>query len=282
MPLQREIWIAGIQENPIPDTSFISASVDMSEYVDANALNLAEAGVDPDVYEDFFEGNEDGELPIQDIKDIPNKVLLKTYSTARTRHRSLEEIELYYKKKESVLNRHRNSLANNIGRRGAYEWTTDKNNPFNKLINLSPTDSVIDAVIDCEAFFSDLDKLENLNICFNSDHMSRIKKEDKKLYKEIIANPKDLFYGFKIWRYSKTPIFTESGTKKPIGAIKEKTDKKASFLWCSDEVFRCSGDTEMFDNLRDSATQADTISFAQRMLVGKIRAKDPKYLATII
>jgi hypothetical protein len=39
--LQKEVWIAGIQENPIPNTSFVFASTDKSEYVENNKLHLA-------------------------------------------------------------------------------------------------------------------------------------------------------------------------------------------------------------------------------------------------
>jgi hypothetical protein len=47
-------------------------------------------------------------------------------------------------------------------------------------------------------------------------------------------------------------------------------------------VFRCFGDTEMYATLGAAATQADEISFAQRALVGKIRANSPKYLGAIL
>ena len=29
--LQKEVWVAGIKENPVPDSSFVAASTDMSE-----------------------------------------------------------------------------------------------------------------------------------------------------------------------------------------------------------------------------------------------------------
>lgn len=279
--LQREVWVAGIKENPIPNTSFVSASVDMSEHVEHNKIHLAEAGIEPSVHEDYFAGNENP-LPVASIQDIPNEVVLKTYSTEQTRHRDLQEIELQYNKKESVINRHRNSLGKNIGKRAAYSWTTDKNDAFNKLINLGANDSIIDAIIDMEAFFADLDKTEGLNLCLNAEHRARIRKEDYKLYKDMMANPLETFLGFRIWQYSQTPLFDNTGVKKPYGAVKAATDKRSSFLWVSDEVFRCFGDVEIYETLRDSGLQADTLSFAQRALVGKIRAANPKYLGTII
>lgn len=277
--LQKEIWIEGIQENPIPDTSFVYASTDKSEYVDNNKLHLAEAGIEPGVHEDYFSGNED-DLPLATIDDIPNEVILKTYSTERTRHRKLQEVELSYNKRMSVINRHKTALAKNIGKRAAFSWSPGSNNEFNKIIQTAANDSVLDAIIDLEAFYNSKDVTDNLNICFTADHMARIKKEDKKLYKQILDEK--VLYGFKVFRYSQNPIYTSAGAKKPFNAVLEAGDIRASFAWCSDEVFRCFGDTEVFETLGAASTQADEISFAQRALVGNIRANNPKYLGAIL
>lgn len=279
--LQKEVWVAGIKENPIPNHSFVFASTDMSEYVENNKLHLAEAGIEPDVHEDYFAGNEDP-LPVATITDIPNEVVLKTYSTDQTRHRDLQEIELQYNKRQSVINRHRSSLAKNIGKRAAFAWTPTSTNAFNKVIQLGATDSIIDAVIDLEAFFGEHDIEGTINMCLDPKHMAKIRKEDYKLYKEIKSEKGADLYGFKLYSYSKNPLFTEAGVKKPFGSTMEAGDKRCSFAWVTEEVFRCFGDVEMYDTLRDSGLQADIISFAQRGLVGKIRANNPKYLGAII
>ena len=279
--LQKEVWVAGIKENPIPDHSFVFASTDMSEYVENNKLNLAEAGIEPEVHEDYFAGNEDP-LPVATITDIPNEVLLKTYSTDQTRHRDLQEIELQYNKRQSVITRHRTSLAKNIGKRASYAWTPPTDNEFNKVIQLGANDGFIDGLIDLEAFYGEHDIEGMINICLDPKHMAKIRKEDYKLYKEIKSEKGADLYGFKIYGYSKNPLFTGAGVKKPFGAAVEAGDKRCSFTWVTDEVFRCFGDVEMYENLRDSGLQADTLSFAQRALVGKIRANSPKYLGAII
>lgn len=279
--LQTEVWVAGIKENPIPDHSFVFASTDMSEYVENNKLHLAEAGIEPDVHEDYFAGNENP-LPVASINDIPNEVVLKTYSTDQTRHRDLQEIELQYNKRESVMKRHKNSLAKNIGRRASFAWTPADTDAFNKVIQLGVGDSFTEAVIDMEAFFAEHDIEGTLNICLDPKHMAMIRKEDYKLYKTIKSEKGADLYGFKIYSYSKNPLFTSAGVKKPFGATMEAGDKRCSFMWVTDEVFRCFGDVQMYENLRDSGLQADTLSFAQRALVGKIRANNPKYLGAII
>lgn len=276
--LQKEVWIAGIQENPIPDDSFVFASQDKSEYVENNKLHLAEAGIEPDVHENYFAGSET-DLPLATITDIPNEVVLNTYSTDRTRHRNLQEVELQYNKRASVTNRHKVALAKNMGVRAAFAWAPAADNANNKIITVG-NGKFIDAIIDMQAFYNALDMYDNLHICLTADHMAAIKKEDKVLYKEIL-NTKEM-YGFKLHRYNKNALYTAAGAKKPFGTVKAVDDKVCSFTWSSDETFRCFGDTEMFETIRSAASQADEISFAQRALVGNIRATNPKYLGAIL
>ena len=277
--LQTEVWIAGIKENPIPNNSFVYQSVDLSQYVEHNKLHLAEAGIEPTVHEDYF-ATANNPLPVANIEDIANEVVLHTYSTEQTRHRQLQEIELAYDKRSSVIQRHRVSLAKNIGKRAAYAWAPKKDDAWNKVCNLAASDSVIDAIIDIKSFLEGKDIYDGINICLNADHFARIRKEDKRLYKDIMNE--NQMYGIKVFRYNQTPLYTKTGEKKPFGATKDTDDKQSSIVWVTDEVFRCFGDVEMYPTLRDSGLQADTLSFAQRALVGVIRAKKPKYLGAIL
>lgn len=278
MALQKEVWVAGIQENPIPDNSFVFASTDKSEYVENNTLHLAEAGIEPEVHEDYFAGSET-DLPLATITDIPNEVVLKTYSTDRTRHRGLQEIELQYNKRASVTNRHKVSLAKNMGKRAAFAWAPTADNTYNKIITVG-AGKFISAIIKMKAFYNGLDMYDNLNICLTAEHMGLIEEEDTVLYKKILDTNK--MYGFNIFYYNQTALYTSLGVKKPYGTVKAVGDKNCSFTWSSLETFRCFGDTEMFETIRSAASQADEISFAQRALVGNIRAANPKYLGAIL
>ena len=278
--LQTEVWIAGIKENPIPNDSFLYKSVDLSQYVENNKLHLAEAGVEPQVHEDYFASSSSA-LPIATIDDIANEVVLKTYSTEQTLHRELQEIELAYDKRSSVIQRHRASLAKNLGKRAAWAWAPQKDNEWNKVLALTSSDSIIDAIIALKQFMEEKDIVEDVNICLTPEHFARIRKEDKRLYKDIM-NEKQM-YGINVFQYSQNPLY--DGTtkeKKPFGSVKASSDKRASFMWVTSEVFRCFGDVKMYPTLRDSGLQGDTISFAQRALVGVIRAKTPKYLGAIL
>lgn len=280
--LQKEVWIADIKEKPLPDTSFIAQSTDLSSFVDNNILHLAEAGVDPDVHLNYFTQNSD-ELPIQSIEDIPHEVILQIWSTSQTRHNKLLEAELSYDKRASVLNRHRNALAKNMAARTAYNWAASADNEFNKILNLGATDSVIDALFDMQAFMRnhDLD-MSKMNVLLEANHAARIKKEDKKLYKEISSEKGADIADFKVFFYSKTPFYTSAGAKKPFGATVDAGDKKSSIIWSSEEVFRCTGDVDIYATLGHSGWQADLMSMGQRALNGKIRSNAPKYFGAIL
>lgn len=280
--LQTEVWIADIKEQPLPDTSFITQSQDLSGFVNNNTLHLAEAGVDPDVHLNYFRSN-NSELPIQAIDDIPHEVLLQIWSTTRTKHNNLLEAELSYDNRASVLNRHRNALAKNMAARTAFAWAAETNNAYNKILNLGANDSVIDGLLDMQAFMRDHDlDMSNLNVLLTAEHAARIRKEDKKLYKEISSEKGATIDDFKVFFYSKTPYYTSAGVKKPWGAVVDPTDKKASIIWSSEEVFRCTGDVEIYTTLADSGWQADLFSMGQRALNGKIRANAPKYFGAIL
>lgn len=280
--LQTEVWVADIIEQPLPDSSFIVQSRDFSEYVSNNTLHLGEAGVDPDVHLNYFTQNNE-ELPIQAIDDIPHEVLLQIWSTNQTKHNNLLDAELSYDKRASVLNRHRNSLAKNMAQRTSFAWATSSDDEFNKILNLSASDSVIDGLLDMQAFFRDLDlDMANMNILLTSQHAARIRKEDKKLYKEIVSEKGATISDFRIFFYSKTPYYTADGVKKPWGAAVDSTDKKASVIWSSEEVFRCTGDVDVYATLKSPGWQADLFSMGQRALNGKIRSNSPKYFGAIL
>lgn len=277
--LTKEIWVSDLKENPIPDTSFLKASTDLSVYVNNDTIHLQEAGIEPGVYIDYFEGNET-DLPLANIQDVPSEVVLSTYSTERTRHRNLQDVELAYNKRQSIINRHRTALSKTMGLRAAHSWTPGTANAFNKVVGIG-SNNFTDGVIDMQQFFASADKIEGLNICLSAAHLAKLQKEDKNLYKAIFNKETDNLYGFKVWMYSQTPVFTSAGVKKPVGATLDPTDTRSTFFWATDEVFTCMGTVEMYATLGAASIQADEISFAQRALVGNIRAAAPKYRGVI-
>ncbi|TDL99615.1 MAG: hypothetical protein C4K58_06905 [Flavobacteriaceae bacterium] len=280
--LTTEVWISDLKENPIPNNSFLTASLDRSEYVDNNILHLQEAGARPSVYMDYFSGNEN-DLPFADTADTPHSVPLSIFSTAQTKHRNLQDVELSYDRRSSVIKRHKDALAIKLGMIAANTWCPTQKDSFNEvLVRPNATDGIIDMIIEMKKFYENTDLAGQLNVCLSPEHKAILFKEDKVLYKQIFSDSTANLYGFKVFEYSKNPIYTSAGVRKPMGSVAGETDRKASFFWCSDEVFTCFGDVEMYARLKDPAQQADTLSFAIRALVGNERANAPKYLGAIL
>ena len=50
MPIEKELWVDIIKEQPIQEGDFLNESEDLSALVDNNTLHLAEAGVEPEVF----------------------------------------------------------------------------------------------------------------------------------------------------------------------------------------------------------------------------------------
>ena len=65
--LNKEIWLPGIIEHFIPETSFVNEARNLDAWTDNGFLNLQEAGVDPDV----IVNNEVWPIPIIRREDVP-------------------------------------------------------------------------------------------------------------------------------------------------------------------------------------------------------------------
>lgn len=123
MPIEKQLWIAMLKEGFIPSTSFLSRSVDMSEFVEYNKINLAEAGVDPKVLVD----NTNFPIASAQRTDTPLELPLHTFDTENTIVRNIEEKESAYKKMESVVRAHRNALNRQTASFAANNWAPSKN-----------------------------------------------------------------------------------------------------------------------------------------------------------
>lgn len=276
MAIERELWLTLIKEGLVPDTSFLSRSVDMSEFVDANKLNLAEAGVDPEVLID----NDVFPVPSSQREDIPKELLLHTFDTKNTIVRNIEEKESSYSKMESVVRSHRNALIKKTSAFAAHNWCPTKDGEFTPVIassgavNASGVKKVsFEDFLQMEAKFRMLDvDMNSLVAVLNAVHLADLMAEDMKLYKEVLTSGK--LFSFSLFSYSGLPLFdTTTGTKKALGAAKGENDTQASLCYSATEVCRASGDMDVFVKYKDPAERGDVIGYQQRFTALPIRGK---------
>jgi len=276
MAIERELWLATIKEGMVPDTSFLSQSVNMDEHVHENVLHLQEAGVDPGVLVD----NDVWPIPMAARDDIPLELPLHTFDTENTLVRNVEEMESSYNKMESVVRSHRNSLIKHIAKHAAHNWCPSGNGDMTPVL---VSDGAVNKyglkrisfedILTMEARFRALDvDMGTLVVVLNAVHLADLQAENTKLYKEVLAAGK--IFNSKLFTFSGLPYFdTTTGKKKAFGAAIGETDTQASLMYCKDEVCLARGATEVFARYKDPKERGDIIGFQQRAMALPIRGK---------
>ena len=276
MAIERELWLEMIKEGMVPDTSFLSQSVNMDEFVENNVLHLQEAGVDPKVLID----NDVWPIPVATREDIPLELPLHTFDTENTLVRNIEEKESSYNKMNSVVRSHKKSLIRQISAHAAHNWCPTENGDLTPVIvtagevNKAGLKRIsIEDILNMEARFRALDvPMDSLVIVLNSFHLADLQAEDMKLYKEILSSGK--LFNSKLFTFSGLPYFdTTTGKKKAFGTAVGENDTQASLMYCKDEVCLARGTTDVFARYKDPKERGDIIGYQQRAMALPIRGK---------
>lgn len=276
MAIEKELWLAMIMGGMVPDTSFLNRSVNMDALVEYNKLNLAEAGLDPEVLID----NDTFPVPTAQRQDIPLELLLHTFDTKNTVVRNVEEMESAYAKMDSVVRSHRNALTKKLSAFAAHNWTPNVNGTYTPVlstagaVNKSGVKAAsFEDFLQAEMKFRELDvDMGSLVAVLNPIHLADLMAEDKKLYKNTMESGK--LFSFSVFSFTNLPFFdTATGQKKAFGSAPGATDTRASLLYCDTEVMRASGDTEVFVKYKDPSERGDVIGFQQRFTAYSIRKK---------
>lgn len=276
MAIEKELWLETIKEGMIPDTSFLSQSVNLDEHVEYNVLHLQEAGVEPEVFID----NDVWPIPVAKREDIPLELPLHTFDTSNTLVQNVEKKEASYNKMDSVVRGHRVSLLKKISAQAAHNWCPAQNSNYNPVLmsNGSLNKSGVKRVsfedfLTMQARFLSLDvDPDTLVAVLNLMHLADLQAEDLKLFKEVLSSGK-LFH-FKLHTSSILPYFdTTTGKKKAFGAVVTENDTQASLCYCKNEVGLARGTTDVFARYNDPEMRGDIIGFQQRAMALPLRNK---------
>ncbi|MGL5683593.1 MAG: hypothetical protein ACRDDZ_11175 [Marinifilaceae bacterium] len=276
MAIAKELWTAMILEGLIPDTSFLSESRDLSEFVEYNKLHLAEAGVDPEVLID----NTVFPVPTAQREDIPKELVLHTFDTKNTVVRNVEEKESAYNKMESVVRSHKAALLKKESAYAAYNWCPGEDGIYTPVLatgggtNKAGVKALtFEDLLDIEAKYRALDvDMNSLVAVLNAQHLADLRAQDIKMYKQILSDNK--VFSFKLYSYNSLPFFdTTTKKKKAMGSVVGANDTQASLFYLKDEVCRAVGDTEVFAKYKDPDQRGDVIGFQQRFTALSMRGK---------
>lgn len=293
--IAKEIWIDTVMEGFYLVGEWLTRSVDLSPLVDNDKINLAEAGIDPEV----LVNNTTYPIGIVDRADVPKDLELDYYDTKNTPVRNAVAKELAYDKLASVTRGHKNALREMFLKKVAHGWCPTTDSVFTPII---PTTGDDDGNTLKAMKLKDIRTLMNrfntagygqngrvLLLC--SQHLADLLEEDEKLFKNFanfVEGSIARIYGFDVYVENATPTFNKStGVKTAFAAAAAPTtDTHASIAWVESEVMRCDGSLDMFFQEKNPEHRADIIGFQTRKLGMPLRGKgmgaiySPAYVAS--
>lgn len=270
MPIEKQIWISILMEGFYPDRSFLARSVDMTPMVEYNKINLAEAGVAPDVLVD----NKTFPIDTASRTDTALELPLHTFDTKNTVVRNVEEMETAYAKMESVVRQHRNTLQSKTAAYAANSWApaeTKELTPVRETVEVGKIS--FEDVLKMDAWFrsQDIDPA-TLVAVLNPYHLADLQLEDMKLYKAMLESNR--LFGFSVYIFSQLPYYNQTtGKKVAFGTAAAATDVQCSLFYSDQEVMRADGDIEVFAKYKDPGERGDVIGFQKRFTALPIRNK---------
>lgn len=272
--LAREIWLPDVMEDFYPDSSFLSQARDLSSLVENDAINLAEAGVDPTVLVD----NNIYPIPMAEAQDTPLRKVLQTYDTTSTVVRNAVALELAYDQRRLYTDKHKKALLAQFGIDAAYAYAPTANATLNPVLDATADNAneILDRIIELQTAYNTADApMEGRVLVLDPIHASIIAKEDKKLYKSFEAEPGKMLFGFKTYMFSKNPIYVKAtGAKAAKGAaFVGATHARSSFAFLDSECMKAQGTFKLFSTLNDPANKGDVFNFQMRGLVQALRNK---------
>lgn len=284
--LLKEIWLPIIMEQYSQEPSFLDmVDNDMSALVDNNVINLAEAGLDPEV----LVNNTTYPIPTEQREDTPFVLPLDYFDTKNTVIRNAEAMQLAYDKMASVTIGHARALKLKTAGKASHAYTPGQNSTYNPVVATTGADNgssfkliTEDDVIKLAERFDEVDAPDNRVLVLHTKHWNELLRSSQTLKEQRYRAPQGTldrvileFAGFRITRFRSDAIFNKgTGVKKAWGAAAApSTDTISSFAFVSSEVMKASGTTDMFSRLKDPDERGDKIGFQQFFLGMPMRNK---------
>jgi len=281
--LIKEVWISRIMEKFYAEFPYLEYTEDMTQFVDNDAINLADSGVNPDV----LINNTTYPIPTVTRDDAPISIPLDNYDTKNTIVRRIESIGLAYNKIDSIIRGHKNTLAEKSGQKFTHAYGALSDGAYTPVLNCSGADRgdgtkkmmTID-IINMQKIFDKLKVPQKGRVLVLSpDHIADLLQENWDKYKSIadLESGKIMnLYGFMIFKGILNPTYNKTTlVKNAFGAAPASTDCVSSLVWHAAEVMRADGSVEMFYTPRNINTseRGDVIGFAKRAIGLPIRGK---------
>lgn len=250
---------------------------DQSSVVNNDVIHLVDVGVDPDV----LVNNTTYPIPLQELPDGDIAISLDKFQTKVTPITDDELYALSYDKMARVKESHSNALNDSKFTKAAHALcakentkttpvlkTTGERDEDTGRLRLTPNDLV--------AMKRAMDKLkvpsDNRRLVLCPDHVNDLLLVSQNFREQynIDRNTGKVgtLYGFTIYEYANTPVYTAAGKKKDVGATAADGEFQCSFAFYTPRVFKATGSTKMYysEASTDPQNQRSLINFRHYFL----------------
>lgn len=121
MGLQTEVWIQDIQENLFFENEFLNLATDHSAYIVNSVVHIPQAGANPTVVKNRTELVAD----LQQRTDTELTYGVDNYTTDPFLVKNIDELQISYDKRQSVLGQHIATLGDTIAVNTLQAWAVD-------------------------------------------------------------------------------------------------------------------------------------------------------------
>ncbi len=250
------------------DGSWLAGIPDASSVVENDVIHLVNVGVDPDV----LVNNTSYPIAIQELADGDIAISLDKFQTKVTPVTDDELYALSYDKMARVKESHGNAINDAKFAKAAHSICA-AGSPVIK------TTGAVDAstgrkkltIADIINVKRAMDNLQvpaagrRLVLC--PDHVNDLLGVSENFTRQYNLDPVNgrvaRLFGFDIYEYADTPIYTPAGVKQALGSIEQNGNFHCSFAFWKDRVFKATGSTKMYyhEAKTDPQNQRNLINF---------------------
>lgn len=253
----KEIWTGEVVKTlrGFMEGTWLDGIPDSSSLVNNDVIHLVEVGVDPDV----LINNTTYPIALQSLDDADIAISLDKFQTKVTPITDDELYAISYDKIARVKESHSNAINDAKFAKAAHSLCANSNTAKTPVLTATGEADAVTGrlkltVKDVVAMKRALDNLkvptDNRRLVLCPDHVNDLLEADQNFKEQYNINRAEgkvgRLYGFDIYEFGNTPLYTTGGVKKEVGSTAETGEFQCSFAFYTKRVFKATGSTKMY------------------------------------
>ena len=299
MAVQTEVWVRDIEEVLFAENNqFLRASVNHDAFVVNKTVHVPQAGSLPGATKNrtVFPA------PIIDRADTTLDYELDSFSIDPVRIGRIDEVQISYAKRQSVMKQHVNILMDIIAREGIFNWASDTDANQVRTSGSTASDNLPPGatgnrkrltVVDIKNLAKKMDEqnvpdkgrwlLLPAAMYYEIFTINDLIKSDIAGILTLPTGVANKILGFNVMKRSETVIYDDAGIpqRKAVGAASANDDYFGAIAWHVDFVATALGAIEVFANEKDAPNYGTIISADVLSKTTKLRT-DEAGIVTLI